>query len=80
MVGDIKHAPEPEYTCSICEEGVGDRSELIEHLRTQHELLEVFSYAATTMAADQDRDKVAKAFHKRFESLKMELAGREDEV
>jgi hypothetical protein len=49
------------------------KSVLIEHLRTEHEALEVVSYAATTMVQDQERDKVATDFHRQFEHIKKEL-------
>ena len=65
------------YTCSICDKTVGNRTELIEHLRLEHEILEVASYAAGTMIADQDRDRTAQQFHARFEHLKEELVGRD---
>ena len=66
------------YHCAICERPLGDRTELIEHLRTEHELLEVASYAAATMAGDQERDRTATDYHRRFELLKKELSGRQE--
>jgi hypothetical protein len=54
-----------------------DRGSLIEHLRIEHEILELASYAAATMAAEQDRDRLASEFRRRFELLKRELAGHE---
>jgi len=50
---------------------------LIEHLRTEHEILELASYTAATMAAEQERDKMAAEFRRRFDLLKKELAGHE---
>jgi len=66
-------------TCKICQKEYGDRSDLIEHLRTEHEILELASYTAATMAAEQERDRTAGEFRRRFELLKRELAGHEAE-
>jgi Zinc finger, C2H2 type len=63
--------------CKICDKDFKDRSELIEHLRMEHEILELASYAAATMAAEQERDRMAGEFRRRFELLKRELAGHE---
>ena len=63
--------------CNICRRDFRDRSELIEHLRTEHELLELASYTAATMTAEQERDMMAGEFRRRFELLKRELAGHE---
>ena len=65
--------------CKICLKDFRDRSDLIEHLRTEHELLELASYTANTMAAEQERDRTALEFRRRFELLKRELAGHEAE-
>jgi hypothetical protein len=65
--------------CKICGRSYNERSELIEHLRTEHEILELASYTAATMAAEQERDRMAGEFRRRFELLKRELAGREAE-
>jgi hypothetical protein len=65
--------------CRICDKGFSERSELIEHLRTEHEILELASYAAATMTAEQERDRMAGEFRRKFELLKRELAGREAE-
>jgi len=64
--------------CAICEKNLTDRTELIEHLRSEHEVLEVASYAAATMADDQDRDRTATDYHRRFERLKKELSGLQE--
>ena len=66
------------YLCAICERSLGDRTELIEHLRSEHEILEVASYAAATMADDQERDRTAMDYHRRFELLKKELSGHQE--
>jgi hypothetical protein len=63
--------------CTICEKDCKDRSDLIEHLRTEHEILELASYAAATMASEEERDRTAKDFRRRFELLKGKLAGHE---
>jgi hypothetical protein len=65
--------------CKICQKDYRDRSDLIEHLRTEHEILELASYTAATMAAEQERDRTAGEFKRRFELLKRELAGHEAE-
>lgn len=69
----------PYLTCKICSTDLRDRTDLIEHLRTEHEILELASYAAATMAAEQERDRMASEFRRRFELLKRELAGHEAE-
>ncbi len=66
-------------TCKICQKDFRDRSDLIEHLRTEHELLELASYTAATMAAEEERDRMAGEFKRRFELLRRELAGHEAE-
>jgi hypothetical protein len=63
--------------CRICEKSFRERSDLIEHLRTEHEILELASYAATTMANEQERDRSSREFRRRFELLKRELAGHD---
>jgi len=65
--------------CKICHKDFRDRSDLIEHLRTEHEILELASYTAATMASEQERDRMAGEFKRRFELLKRELAGHEAE-
>ena len=55
-------------TCKICEKDFSDRSEWIEHLRIEHEILELASYTAATMAGEQERDKMAGKFRRRFEA------------
>lgn len=61
------------YICRICMAQLDGKTGLIEHLRTEHETLEVVSYAATTMVQEQDRDRVAMDFHRQFEQIKKEL-------
>jgi hypothetical protein len=63
--------------CKICETDFRDLADLIEHLRIEHEILELASYAAVTMASEQERDRTAGEFKRRFELLKRELAGHE---
>jgi hypothetical protein len=61
------------YMCKICMRQMDGRTGLIEHLRTEHESLEVVSFAATTMVQEQERDKSAMEFHRQFEQIKKEL-------
>jgi hypothetical protein len=68
-----------QVECRICMRQFQERTDLIEHLRTEHEILELASYAAATMASEQDRDRMAGEFRRRFELLKRELAGHETE-
>ncbi len=68
---------DPYLVCKICGITLRERSELVEHLRTEHEILELASFAAATMAAEQERDRMAGEFRRRFELLKKELAGHE---
>jgi len=72
-----ERSPGSYVSCKICEKEFGDRSDLIEHLRTEHEVLELASYTAATMVSEQDRDRTASEFRRRFELLKRELAGHE---
>lgn len=67
---------DPEsYTCRICGRGsLGDKSTLVEHLRTEHEILEVASYVATTMMHEQDRDRIALEYFKQLDQIKKEIA------
>jgi len=69
----------PYVNCKICDKDFRDRSDLIEHLRSEHETLELASYAAATMAAEQERDRIAAEFRRRFDLLRKELAGHEAE-
>ena len=65
------------YNCKICLKGFYDKTALVEHLRADHEPLEVESYAATTMIMEDDRDKVARDFFLEFERLREELRGND---
>ena len=51
-----------------------DKTALVEHLRLEHEILEVASYAASTMMQEQDRDKIAREFFRQLEQIKKEIA------
>ncbi len=64
------------YSCRICEREFSDKTGLVEHLRLEHELLEIASYTATCMMQEQDRDRIAREFHRQFDQIKKELAGR----
>lgn len=66
---------ETKAVCQICLKAFEGKTALVEHLRTDHEPLEVISYAATTMVLEQNRDAIAREFHRQFESIKKELAG-----
>jgi hypothetical protein len=67
---------DPEtYTCKICGlENIMEKTLLVEHLRNEHEILEVASYAATTMMHDEDRDRIAREYYKQLEQIKKEIA------
>jgi hypothetical protein len=67
---------DPEsYTCKICGlSGISDKILLVEHLRNEHEILEVASYAATTMMHEEDRDRIAQEYFKQLEQIKKEIA------
>lgn len=62
-----------EYVCKICGASVTDKAAAVEHFKADHELLEIYSYAATTMIQDQDRDNDAREFHRRLEQIKKEF-------
>jgi len=66
---------EAKVVCQICLKPFEGKTTLVEHLRTDHEPLEIISYAATTMVLEQNRDAIAREFHRQFESIKKELAG-----
>jgi len=51
------------------------RELLIQHLRDEHEPLEVISFAAVTMMDEQNRDAAALEFNHRFEKLRKIIAG-----
>ncbi len=60
--------------CKLCDSILTDKSDLVEHLRTEHGALEVASFVATVMLQEEGRESVARAFHRRFDHLKNELA------
>ncbi|MDG6991407.1 MAG: hypothetical protein JRM99_08345 [Nitrososphaerota archaeon] len=66
----------PGYECAICHAPAPGKTELMEHLRANHEILEVMSYAANTMILEQDRDVAASEYHRQFEHIKKELQGK----
>jgi hypothetical protein len=66
---------ETKVACQICLKTFEGKISLVEHLRTDHEPLEIVSYAATTMTLEQNRDAISREFHRQFESIKRELAG-----
>jgi|GEM_PF-2739082 tRNA U54 and U55 pseudouridine synthase Pus10 len=41
------------HSCRICLKSFYDKADLVEHLRADHEPLEVESYAATTMMMEE---------------------------
>ena len=59
--------------CKICDGTFPDKTDLVEHMRTEHEMLEVASFAANVMVQEEDRDRAAREFHRRFDHLKKEL-------
>ncbi|MEM0075742.1 MAG: hypothetical protein QXG05_04470 [Nitrososphaerota archaeon] len=66
---------EQGYECAICHAQVMNKPELIKHLNQHHEILEVISYAATTMIFEQERDRQASEYHRQFQHIKRELQG-----
>jgi hypothetical protein len=58
------------YVCKLCRMEMPDRPSLIEHLKEDHEPIEILSYAAITMTDEQDRDASALEFNRRFQGLK----------
>jgi len=63
------------YQCKICLRDFRGKNALIEHLRTEHEVLEIVSYAATTMIIEQERDRIAREYYRQLEHIKKELRG-----
>jgi hypothetical protein len=70
---DMSSVPEG-YSCRICLKPFTDKTAGVEHLRLEHEILEVASYAVSTMIQEQDRDKIAREFNRQLEQIKKELA------
>jgi len=63
------------YSCKICGlENIRDKTLFVEHLRNEHEILELASYAATTMMHEEDRDRIALEYFKQLEQIKKEIA------
>lgn len=62
------------YHCRICLKPFADKTAGVEHLRLEHEILEVASYAASTMMQEQDRDNIAREFNRQLEQIKKEIA------
>ena len=62
------------YHCRICLKSYVDKTAGVEHLRLEHEILEVASYAISTMMQEQDRDKIAREFNRQLEQIKKEIA------
>jgi hypothetical protein len=62
------------YQCRICLKEYPDKTALVEHLRAEHEMLEVASYAASTMMQEEDRDRIAREFFRQLERIKKEIA------
>ena len=62
------------YNCRICLKSFTDKTSGVEHLRLEHEILEVASYAVSTMMQDQDRDRIAREFNRQLEQIKKEIA------
>jgi hypothetical protein len=54
--------------------GITDKTGLVEHLRTEHEILEVASYVATTMMHEEDRDRISNEYFKQLEQINKEIA------
>ena len=67
---------DPEsYVCKICGlEGILTKILLVEHLRNEHEMLEVASFAATTMIHEEDRDRIANEYFKQLDQIKKEIS------
>lgn len=59
--------------CKLCDAILSDKTDLVEHLRTEHDALEIASFVATVMLQGEERDKAAKGFHRKFDNLKNEL-------
>lgn len=67
----MKEYGTPElFTCRLCSMSLLDRNSLIEHLKTEHEPLELISFAAVTMIDEQERDASSLEFNRRFQGLK----------
>jgi biotin synthase-related radical SAM superfamily protein len=62
------------YICRICLKPFSDKTSGVEHVRLEHEILEVASYAVSTMMQEQDRDKIAREFNRQLEQIKKEIA------
>lgn len=58
------------FSCRLCGVRLMERNALIEHLKADHEPLEIISFAAITMIDEQSRDASALEFNRRFSGLK----------
>ena len=58
------------FSCRLCGVGPVERNELIEHLKADHEPLEIISFAAITMIDEESRNASALEFNRRFSGLK----------
>lgn len=67
---------DPEsFSCKICGvTNIADKTALVEHLRNEHEILEVASYTATTMMHEEERDRIAREYFKQLDQIKKEIA------
>lgn len=63
------------YKCKLCASGVSGREELVQHLKDEHEYLEVISFATVTMLDEQRRDASALEFSRRFRKLREIISG-----
>jgi hypothetical protein len=73
-VTDVSSDPE-SYSCKICgASSMADKTALVDHLRNEHEILEVASYTATTMMHEEERDRIASEYFKQLEQIKKEIA------
>ena len=71
---DVSSDPE-SYSCKICGvSNVPDKTALVEHLRNEHEILEIASYTATTMMHEEERDRIAREYFKQLDQIKKEIA------
>lgn len=76
MAVDMRGLEEsPTYSCSLCSSSVGGREAFVQHLKDEHEPLEIISFAAVTMMDEQNRDAAAVEFNRRFVKLRKIISG-----
>ena len=54
------------FECRICGREIPGKMSLVQHLRLEHDVLELANYGAITMVLEQRRDSLAVGLHRLF--------------